>query len=332
MNEEIMVSVSCLVYNHAKYLRKCLDGFVNQKTNFKFEVLVHDDASTDGSQDIIREYEEKYPDIIKPIYQKENQHSKGVANTFTYQFPRAKGKYLAYCEGDDYWCDEYKLQKQVDALENNPECVISTCRVRFMNEAGEPLDEYRPALNHPIKDGIQDSNWLISLTPEYTFQTASFLLNKQLYFDFRESHKDLVSITGVSRVELLSMFSLGKCYFFEEPMAMYRVSSVGSWTQRQHNIENKINHLKRGSDFYKAYEKYLIEEYADYDKLDLTGMHNTIDYNDVFVATFSHQYKLLFTKEYRRKLREQFTLKNRVLYVFIAMFPKLSKGYVKKYV
>ena len=73
MNDIIMVSISCLVYNHEKYLRQCLDGFVNQKTTFKFEVLIHDDASTDGSANIIREYEKNYPEIIKPIYKKENQ-------------------------------------------------------------------------------------------------------------------------------------------------------------------------------------------------------------------------------------------------------------------
>lgn len=90
--EEIAVSVLCLVYNHEKYLRKCLDGFVNQKTNFKFEVIINDDASTDKSADIIREYEEKYPDIIKPIYQTENQYSKGVKLSAVYQYPRVKGK------------------------------------------------------------------------------------------------------------------------------------------------------------------------------------------------------------------------------------------------
>jgi glycosyltransferase involved in cell wall biosynthesis len=90
-----------------------------QKTNFAFEVLIHDDASTDKSAEIIREYEAKYPDIIKPIYQTENQYSKGVGVTRVFQFPRAKGKYIAMCEGDDYWTDPYKLQKQVDFLEEN---------------------------------------------------------------------------------------------------------------------------------------------------------------------------------------------------------------------
>ena len=78
-----------------------------------------DDASTDGTADIIREYEKKYPEIIKPIYQKENQYSKGLKPGYQNR-ARAKGKYIAMCEGDDYWIDEYKLQKQVDFLENNP--------------------------------------------------------------------------------------------------------------------------------------------------------------------------------------------------------------------
>jgi len=91
-----------------------------QKTTFPFEILIHDDASTDGTADIIREYEAKYPDIIKPIYQRENQYSKGIKISQVYQFPRAQGKYIALCEGDDYWIDPHKLQKQVDYLERNP--------------------------------------------------------------------------------------------------------------------------------------------------------------------------------------------------------------------
>ncbi len=119
--ESLLVSICCLAYNHEPYIRQCLDGFMMQKTNFSFEVLIHDDASTDKTADIIREYEVKYPAIIKPIYQIENQYSKGVGVTRVYQFPRAQGKYIALCEGDDYWTDPLKLQKQVDFLEANPE-------------------------------------------------------------------------------------------------------------------------------------------------------------------------------------------------------------------
>ena len=114
-----LVSIFCITYNHSSYIRQCLDGFLIQKTNFPFEVLIHDDASTDDTAGIIKEYEAKYPDIIKPIYQVENQYSKGLDINIVYNLPRARGKYIAMCEGDDYWTDPLKLQKQVDFLESH---------------------------------------------------------------------------------------------------------------------------------------------------------------------------------------------------------------------
>ena len=116
-----MVSIQCLVYNHEPYLRQCLDGFVMQKANFKFEAIVHDDVSTDRSAEIIREYAEKYPDIIKPIFEKENQFSKGFDKLSSIMNAAGKGKYIALCEGDDYWTDPLKLQKQVDFMEAHPD-------------------------------------------------------------------------------------------------------------------------------------------------------------------------------------------------------------------
>ena len=148
----IVVSIVSLAYNHAKYIRQCLDGFIMQKTNFAFEVLIHDDASTDGTADIIREYELKYPNIIKPIYQTENQYQKGVAIGATYLYPRVQGKYIAECEGDDYWIDPLKLQKQVDLLEQNPEYSFC-CGGYIQRQEGLPdLDiVLKQATNHFFK-------------------------------------------------------------------------------------------------------------------------------------------------------------------------------------
>ena len=132
---DIKVSICCLAYNHEPYIRQCLDGFVMQKCNFTFEVLIHDDASKDKTASIIREYEAKYPDIIKPIYQTVNQYSIGVSATKKHNFPRSKGKYIAICEGDDYWTDPLKLQKQVDFLEANQNFSICWTKYLIKNES-----------------------------------------------------------------------------------------------------------------------------------------------------------------------------------------------------
>lgn len=118
---DVMVSVCVLSYNHEKYLRQCLDGIFMQKVSFPFEVRVHDDASTDRSQEIIKEYQQRYPDILKPVLQSENQYSKGGGILNKFLLPLCEGKYIALCEGDDYWTDSLKLQKQVDFLEGHEE-------------------------------------------------------------------------------------------------------------------------------------------------------------------------------------------------------------------
>ena len=170
-----LVSVLTLAYNQAPYIRECLDGILMQKTNFAFELLIHDDASTDGTADIIREYEAKYPDIVKPIYQTENQYSKGVKISSTYQFSRAKGKYIAMCEGDDYWTDPLKLQKQVDFMEANPE--YSLC---FHNAKVIYQDEDKES---HIFANIEDREYSASEIYEtWYIQTATTLFKKESLF------------------------------------------------------------------------------------------------------------------------------------------------------
>ena len=119
--QPLMVTIRCCTFNHEPYIRDCLEGFVMQKTNFRFEAIVHDDASTDGTAAIIKEYAEKYPDIIKPIFETENQYSKHDGSLGRIMNEHTHGKYVAYCEGDDYWIDPLKLQKQVDFLETHPD-------------------------------------------------------------------------------------------------------------------------------------------------------------------------------------------------------------------
>jgi glycosyltransferase involved in cell wall biosynthesis len=131
----IKVSVCCTCYNQEKYIRQCLEGFVMQITNFDFEILVHDDASTDDTIKILKEYELNYPKLLRCIYQEENQF--GKKNVFTgFLLPQSKGKYIALCEGDDYWTDPYKLQKQIDLLDStNSDFCYSDFSVYFQESA-----------------------------------------------------------------------------------------------------------------------------------------------------------------------------------------------------
>ena len=116
-SETPLVSIWSITYNHARFIKDCLEGVLSQKTNFKYELIIGDDASTDGTSEILREYAAKYPEIIRPIFHKSNV---GIyKNSIETVLPELKGKYIAICEGDDYWTDPYKLQKQVDFLEGN---------------------------------------------------------------------------------------------------------------------------------------------------------------------------------------------------------------------
>lgn len=119
--EKPLVSIKCMAYNQEKYISQTINGFLNQKTSFPFEILIHDDCSTDNTTNIIKEYAEKYPLIIKPIFETENQYSKGDDSHHIKIDAAIKGKYLATCEGDDYWIYNKKLQSQVMFLEKNSE-------------------------------------------------------------------------------------------------------------------------------------------------------------------------------------------------------------------
>lgn len=135
--EPILVAIHCMVYNHAPFLRDCFEGFVMQRTNFRFVAIVHEDASSDNSADIVREYEEKYPDIFKPIYETENQWHKtdgSLTRIMNEAIVATGAKYVALCEGDDYWTDPYKLQKQVDFMEAHPECTVTFHRYDILRQ------------------------------------------------------------------------------------------------------------------------------------------------------------------------------------------------------
>lgn len=259
----IEVSIHCLTYNHEKYVRKTFEGFLKQKTNFAFEVLVHDDASTDGTPEIIREYTEKYPDIFKPIYQKENQYSKGIMVAYAYNFPRAVGKYMAYCEGDDYWCDENKLQKQYDIMEKHPECSICTHIAQIISAEEEKALGTIP--QKPFTNGVVDEEVFLrsELIEGWASQTSSFFLrNKYLKEYIAENPKYCRMMVVGDFPTILYMLTKGKVYFIDEIMSCYRYGGASSFREnRKRDTFLEIRHLFSLVDGVNEYNKYTGEKY-----------------------------------------------------------------------
>ena len=219
-----IVSICCLTYNHEPYIRQCLDGFMMQKTDFPLEILIHDDASTDKTADIIKEYEAKYPNIIKPIYQTENQYSKGIKISASYNFPRAQGKYIALCEGDDYWTDSNKLQKQVDFLEANDDVSMCFHNANMINTEGNKIGDHKRYHSDqyvPVEDIIWGGGIFCP--------TASIIFRTQYV---KSGYPDFCLNCHVGDYPLQLYLSVrGKVYYFDSEMSVYRRGMPGSWSQ-----------------------------------------------------------------------------------------------------
>lgn len=323
MSKDIMVSISCLVYNHGKYLRECLEGMVHQKTNFNYEILIHDDASTDDSADIIREYEAKYPDLIKPIYQTENQYSKKVMIQFTYQIPRVKGKYMAMCEGDDYWCDETKLQKLVDALEADEQCVFAVHRVQAINEEGTPLANTYP--DYPLETGYIDGEVIVRklLAGEHVpFQTSSHVYRSRFLTEMDPIPEFMRRASSGDLVRILYFCCQGKIHFTDEIMSCYRMNSAGSWSARiNRDVAYKSAWLKNCIDMFEKFDVFTEGKYHD-------GIEATVKRRTFSLLKNNFDVKAMMSPEYRDAFNAM-PLTERVCYTIVRYLP-FTKGFIHK--
>ena len=254
-NNNIEVSVICAAYNHEKFIDECIRSVLMQK-DVSLEILIHDDASTDKTAEIIREYEKKYPEIIKPIYQKENQFLKSISISKRYQYPRVTGKYIAFCEGDDYWTDPQKLQKQYDALENHPEidiCAHASTTISASN--GEVL---RKSVRLQ-QSGIIPTEAVIKGGGGFV-ASASLFFRRSLIEDIPPFRKQynldyFLQIHGALH---------GGMYYFSDNMCVYRSGVPYSSTQRlKKNIAFKISN---GKLVYKALKQLDIDTNREYHK------------------------------------------------------------------
>lgn len=228
--DDTLLTIYCAAFNQEAYIRRTLEGFVMQQTDFRFEAYVHDDASTDHTADIIREFAEKYPDIIKPMYETENQWSKG--NLLKIMFSTFKSKYVAFCDGDDFWTDPLKLQKQVDFLEEHPDHNLVCHNWNVI--CGETLSD------SPV-------HHLYTKPFSFTFATLPWVwITKTLTAVMRTSELDYETVARYqySRDVHLVYHALknGKGYFMPEVMATYRVHEGGVWSEQDANKKNEVTY------------------------------------------------------------------------------------------
>ncbi len=289
----VMVSICCITYNQEPYIRKALDGFLSQKTSFAYEVLIHDDASTDRTAEIIRQYADRYPDVIKPIFQKENQYSRGFTNiSGTYNFPRAAGRYIAMCEGDDYWTDPRKLQKQVDFMEAHPDCSLVFHSARIKTE-GRAFTESRM---RPYRRSRR-------ISPEEIIDKTSGYPTASLMFrtDMVRELPDFYEKAPIADIPLqLLAAARGWAYYMDKPMCVYRLGGSYSWTELQ----------KKGDRDEKSRRYYLQmkEMYRGFDRMTEGRFHETVlrAVRRIYFLTKvnSKDYKVVLSGKYRMFYRE----------------------------
>lgn len=312
VDKEIMVSICCITYNHEKYIKDAIEGFLMQNTDFNYEIIIHDDASTDNTVSIIEEYKRKYPNIIKTIYQKENQYSKN-RRMFPIVTKLAKGKYIAICEGDDYWTSCNKLQQQVDYLESNPECTLCFHSYTIVDKDKKDIkvvNNYMKSCKAPVKDMIIKGGGFCA--------TASFMFPKYLM-------KSLPQYYLKCPVEdyplQLYCTSKGYAYYINKNMSAYRTNLEHSWNGKINNLESNLK-IKKLIEHYtdmiimlESFNKETKYLYKDY-------VAEKIFNFEVSIHIQKEEYYIFKEKRYKKYFKN-IDNKIKIKYLFRAYLPKI---------
>lgn len=230
-----LVSVICNTYNQEDYIGDAIESFVAQQTNFKYEILIHDDASTDGTANIVRLYEKKYPDLINPIYRTENRYSRGLPNG---QIERAKGKYIAFCEGDDYWIDNQKLQKQVDIMERHPE--IDICAHGAYAVKADTKELLRKIVPCTISTIFSPDEVIVG---GGDFVATNTLMVRRTLYDYDYEFWKIIGFDY--SLQIMGALRGGMIYV-PDIMSVWRILAKGSWTERMtNNYDAHVKHMGR---------------------------------------------------------------------------------------
>lgn len=263
------ISIICFTYNHEKYVRKTLEGFLMQKGDFEYEVIIHDDASQDGTVDILKEYKERYPDKIRLVIQRENQYSKGIKDFRPYFYPLINGKYMAFCEGDDFWIYDYKLQKQYELMEKNPGISLCYHNALVYQEKSDLL-----RLNmHDHPSGFVEDRDVINVTKGW-YPTSSILCRT----DYMMEQPDFCETTG-DEVWRTYLACRGDLYYINRAWSVYREFSDSGWNTRYY-CDKKLaqNHFKDTVEYFREFNQYSKGRFEVYIKERLfQGIHKYRD-------------------------------------------------------
>lgn len=226
-----LISICCTTFNHEKYVRKTIEGFLLQKTTFPIEIIIHDDASTDGTKQIIEEYAKSDSRFVT-IFQTENKYSKKIKPWPNFVFPKARGKYLALCEGDDYWIDPLKLQKQVDFLEANLDYGICFHEVKILEDNILKVDYITPK--------VSEVTTIESLSTGNFLHTPSVILRNNFKIPDWYNKVPL----GDWSLYMISIKDK-KIKKLNDVMAVYRIHNLGVWSSKSQiqRIEGTIKTL-----------------------------------------------------------------------------------------
>lgn len=269
--EHPLVSVWVCAYNHEKYIRECLEGVVCQKTDFPFEVIVTDDGSTDSTQAIIREYAERYPTLIRPVLGKQNMYSRGRRRSIEQFLPLARGKYVSFCEGDDYWTYEGRLQALADFLETHPRHAMCFHAYQGLNEV-EGLEANYPRLRRPRNVG----RFEVVIEPHVHFASLmgrrSILVNDD---DYLYNRYDSARFNYYDIRTFMIWLNAGKIYGFTEYWSIYRVHKGGVYTQLRLQGKAEEDHIKKLESLQKLY-KGKFSKLAD-ERRAFTDLHSRLD-------------------------------------------------------
>ncbi|MCM1119878.1 MAG: glycosyltransferase family 2 protein [bacterium] len=266
-----LVTVICLTYNQADYVQDMLEGLLMQETDFEVEYIIHDDASTDGTQVILKEYEAKYPDVFRIVYEKENQWSKGVKITQQLLVPMIRGKYVAFCEGDDFWIDRHKLQIQADFLEAHPEysCVVHNAIMwRCKNNRLDVQNNFDRSRDLEARD-VLDRRFPPIATAAKMHRKDAFIL-EGIFLECRE--------VGDVPTDFFA-FTKGKMYYMDRIMSVYRFGADGSWSKRSdRDLKKLLIWRAQFSRFMDQYNQYTDGKYQFYlGVYETRGHHGFVD-------------------------------------------------------